>query len=426
MKTQFLKSIVWITAMFFLTGNMVFGSYTAKKNESSDSLKYIVYRGVVKDSKTNQELPFATIEAGESGIATVSNIDGEFVIKISKDTKVEELKVSYVGYKNASMKLENLASEDQLEILLDPTSVRIKEVSVRPKDATELINKVLANITSNYSNNPMMMKGFYRETIKSGRKYVSISEAVVDIYKEGYKNSNYDKVKINKGRKSADVKKMDTILFKLQGGPAISVLLDIVKNPYILLSDNYQEVYNFYISDVTTINNKLHYVVSFKQKPYIDTPFYMGKLFIEMDRLAITEAEFELYMENSEEASTYFIRKKPIGMRFIPEKAIYRTSYTIQDDQWYFSYARAEAKFKVNWKKKLFNSTYTTMAELAITEKDTENIHKFGRKETFRSTDVLAETVYTFFDTDFWGEYNVIEPDQSIEQAIKKLNRKMK
>ena len=31
-----------------------------------------------------------------------------------------------------------------------------------------------------------------------------------------------------------------------------------------------------------------------------------------------------------------------------------------------------------------------------------------------------------FADPDFWGEYNVIEPDQSIESAIRKLSRKLK
>ena len=31
-----------------------------------------------------------------------------------------------------------------------------------------------------------------------------------------------------------------------------------------------------------------------------------------------------------------------------------------------------------------------------------------------------------FTDPEFWGEYNVIEPDQSIESAIRRLSRKLK
>ena len=99
-----------------------------------------------------------------------------------------------------------------------------------------------------------MMKAFYRETIKNRRNYVAISEAVVDIYKAGYENEfESDQVKIDKGSKSGDVEKMDTVLFKLQGGPAITLLLDIVKNPYVLLTTEYNDIYSFYVSDVVSI-----------------------------------------------------------------------------------------------------------------------------------------------------------------------------
>jgi hypothetical protein len=220
------------------------------------------------------------------------------------------------------------------------------------------------------------------------------------------------------------VEKMDTVLFKVQGGPNTTILLDVMKNPYILLSTEYADIYDFYLSDVISIDDKLHYVVSFNQKPYVDEPFYNGKLYVEMQSLAITEAEFELNTQNKEEAARLFIQRKPMGMNIIPEKAVYRAKYTIEDNHWYFSYARAEVKFKVDWNKKLFNTTYSTMSELAITDRSSEQIEKFTNKDRFKFTDVMDEKVYIFFDQDFWEGYNVIEPDQSIESAIRRLNRK--
>ena len=247
----------------------------------------------------------------------------------------------------------------------------------------------------------------------------------MDIFKGAYSNDfQIDQVKLFKGRKSADVEKMDTVLFKLQGGPNTAILLDVVKNPYILLSAEYAEIYNFHLSDVISIDDKLHYVVSFNQKSYVDDPYYIGKLYIDMDKLAITEAEFELNTSNQEEAARLFIQRKPMGMTIIPEKAAYRAKYTIEDGRWFFSYARAEVKFKVNWKKKLFNTTYSTMSELAVTDRTYEGIEKFAARERFKSNDVMNEKVYIFFDKDFWEGYNVIEPDQSIETAIRRLNRK--
>jgi hypothetical protein len=394
-------------------------------DEQTDTVKYKSYYGKVVDSDTHRTLPFATIEALGSNTATVTNIDGNFTIKIDRNSTVSQLKISYIGFQNKIVNLAEFEGDRSTTVELVQSNIQLKQVTIRPKDAMELINNVLYNIRMNYSEKPMMMRGFYRETIERGRNYVSISEAVIDIYKGSYSNEfQVDQIKLFKGRKSADVERMDTVLFKVQGGPNTTILLDVVKNPYILLSEEYQDIYDFHLTDVITIDDKLHYVVSFNQKEYVDEPFYRGRLYIEMERLAITEAEFELNVDNQDEAARLFIQRKPMGMSIIPERAAYRAKYTIEDNTWYFSYARAEVKFKVNWKKKLFNTTYTTMSELAITDRTYEGIEKFAGKERFKSRDILDEKVYVFFDQDFWQGYNVIEPDQSIESAIRRLNRR--
>jgi hypothetical protein len=78
----------------------------------------------------------------------------------------------------------------------------------------------------------------------------------------------------------------------------------------------------------------------------------------------------------------------------------------------------------VKWKRKLFNTNFTTMSELAITDRTYEGIEKFTFRDRFKANDVMGDKVYIFFDQDFWEGYNVIEPDQSIETAIRRLNRK--
>ncbi len=415
---------MWLLVALLLAGVSLFAAPVSDE-EVTDTTHFKAYYGTVTDAESGKTLPFATIEALGSNIATVTNIDGNFTIKVAKDITISGFKISYLGYKNKNVALSDFQGDRTVNIELAPSSIHLQEVTIRPQDAMELIMDVLTNIRENYSEDPMMMRGFYRETIQRGRNYVSISEAVIDIYKGGYTNQyQVDQVKLFKGRKSADVEKMDTVLFKVQGGPNTTMLMDVVKNPYILLSEEYTEIYEFRLSDVIAIDDRLHYVVSFSQRVYVDDPFYKGKLYIDMDKLAITEAEFELNVENKEEAARMFIRRKPMSMSIIPERAVYRAKYTIEDDRWYFSYARAEVKFKVNWKKKLFNTTYSTMSELAITDRTYEGIEKFAGKERFRSNDVMNEKVYIFFDQGFWEGYNVIEPDQSIESAIRRLNKK--
>jgi hypothetical protein len=424
MKTKERNRSIWMMAALLFLGATLY-AFPGHDEELSDTINYKAYYGKVVDSKTNKALPFATIEALGSNAATVTNIDGEFIIKIERKSDISQVKIAYIGFQNKILELDKLSDKGSYTVKLEQTAIQLKQVTIRPKDAMELIADVLANIRANYSDQPMMMRGFYRETIQRGRNYVSISEAIIDVYKGSYLNEyQVDQVKLFKGRKSADVERMDTVLFKVQGGPNTTILMDVVKNPYILLSEEYLEIYDFRLSDVITIDNRLHYVISFNQKEYVDDPYYKGRLYIEMDRLAISEAEFELNVENQDQAARLFIRRKPMGMSIIPERAAYRAKYTIEDDRWYFTYARAEVKFKVNWKKKFFNTTYSTMSELAITDRTYEGIEKFAGRERFKSNDILNEKVYIFFDQGFWEGYNVIEPDQSIESAIRKLNKK--
>ena len=105
--------------------------------------------------------------------------------------------------------------------------------------------------------------------------------------------------------------------------------------------------------------------------------------------------------------------------------AKYLANYRELNGQWQLNHVRAEAKFKCKWDKKLFRSTFVTMLEMAVTEKDTVNINKFKYKESVRISDVFVDEVNYFLDKDFWGAYNVIKPNESIEAAIAKLNKKM-
>ena len=65
------------------------------------------------------------------------------------------------------------------------------------------------------------------------------------------------------------------------------------------------------------------------------------------------------------------------------------------------------------------------MLEMAVTDRDTANISKFKFRESAKISDVFVDQVNYFLDDDFWGKYNVIKPDESIEIAIARLNRRI-
>jgi hypothetical protein len=388
---------------------------------------YVTVRGKVIDAETGNPLVFATVAVKESNVAIVTNIDGEFTLKILPPITSKNIEVSYLGFKNKLVAISDMREGGKNVISLESAPIPIREIIVKPTDPVDIVEKAISRIDKNYETVPNLMTSFYRETIKKNRTYVSIGEAVVEIFKAPYSSDvRFDGARIYKGRKSSDVEKMDTVLFKLQGGPVSVLQLDIAKNSQDVLSREAMQYYNYSLGGVIEIAGRPHYIIEFFQKPSVDIPLFMGSLYIEMDSYAITEAEFGFNLADKDAASEIFIRKKPLGMEVTPEIATYRTKYREQNGKWHFEYSRAEVRFKVNWKRKLFHTYYTTMSEIAVTDRTDQEVIKFAGKDKIRYTDVFSEKVTAFTDPDFWGDYNVIEPDQSIESAIKRLNRRLK
>jgi len=391
-----------------------------------DSVKYESFSGRVLDKSTMKPLVFANIQLKESNVGVVTNADGDFIIKVPSNMLNQKLSINHLGYKNAVVDLSQLNKSMNI-IYLEAVIFPIEEVKVRKNDPEDLLRAAIKNKSVNYSNDPVMLTSFYRETIKQNKNYVAVAEAVIDIYKAPYfKTSEGDRSRIFKGRKSQDVKKMDTVVVKMQGGPYTSLLLDVVKNPGDILSEDLFELYDYKLEGVNWINDREAYVISFKQKEHISEPLYEGKIYLDYDNLAVTGLDFHLNNQNIEKATNLLVRKKPATMKIDVLGANYLTRYRELDGTWYLSYVRSELQLKCKWDKQLFSSNFTLMSEMAVTDMDAENVDKLKFKEQSKYSDILAEQVNQFEDPDYWGDYNIIKPDVSIEEAIDKLNRRLK
>ena len=427
MKTVRKLSLVALLLLSAFTAQTIY-AVSAPERKKNDQQTLLTFRGKVVDAETGNPLVFASVAVKETNVATITNIDGEFIIKIAETQTSRNLEVTYLGYKNKVVPLTDLRVEGYKNVIsMTSAPIPIREIIVKPIDPEVIVRNAIGRIGKNYIDEPNLMTAFYRETIRKNRTYVSIGEAVVEIFKAPYNNDlRYDGARIYKGRKGSDVEKMDTVLFKLQGGPVSVMQLDLVKNTESVLTMDAMKYYDYSLSTVIEIDDRPHYVITFKQKPSVDMPLFLGNLYIETSTYAITEAEFGFNMEDKDAVSSIFIKKKPLGMQVTPEVATYRVKYREQDGKWYFAYSRAEVRFKVNWKRRVFNTFYTTMSEMAITDRTNEEVIKFAGKEKLRYNDVFTEQVEAFTDPEFWGDYNVIEPDQSIESAIRRLSRKLK
>jgi hypothetical protein len=385
----------------------------------------LIISGVVKDANTGRPVPFASVTATSGHIGTVTNLDGEFTLKLPVPSEINGISISHLGYIVAGYRIDDI-KENFSEFYIEPHNITIQEVIIRPTDAREIVASAINSIGNNYPDETLRLTAFYRETIKQRRDYVSISEAVVEINQAPYGSKREkDMFRIVQGRKSGDVKKSDTLLVKLQGGPNVSMMLDIVKNPDLLMSLETLNFYDFELTDVVKIDEESNYVIRFTPRVVLSYPLYQGQLYISVERLAFTMADFSLDLSDKEKAVQGFILKKPSRLRFNPASTRYLVSYKEVDGKYHVSYLRYELEFYADWRRRLFRTGYTIMSEMAITGRSRDNVTRFAPKESFRSTNILADQVPVYFEDEFWGEYNYIEPDQTINAAIRKMNKRL-
>ncbi|MFV0311699.1 MAG: carboxypeptidase-like regulatory domain-containing protein [Dysgonomonas sp.] len=388
------------------------------------SANYITINGVVKDKNSNKKLEYVSISVPGTNIGTITNTDGVFSIKLNNALEAKTLEISHIGYRNMKYTINQEDIGHEVTIYLIPNVNLLKDVIVQPVDGQKLVEEAIRKIGDNNSSEVNMLTGFYRETIKKRRNYINISEAILDIYKTPYtQDIAGDRVQVYKGRKLISPKPNDTLIVKFQGGPNLSTFMDVVKNPELFLDINTLGMYRYNMEESVMIDERPHYVVSFRPQVVLPYALHFGKLYIDKQSLTFSRAEFSLSMDDRNKATQAILRKKPFKMHFKPEEVSFLVTYKQQDGKSYLNYVWSEVKFKCDLKRRLFSTGYTIVSEMVVTDRKSGKINKIPFKQSFGQNQVLSDKVQNFYDPNFWEDYNIIEPTESLENAVSKLRK---
>lgn len=382
-------------------------------------------RGVVLDASNKEPIPMVAVAVEGTNIATVTNADGAFSLNLPVGLEKGTLVVSHLGYERTSFPLAHFRNAMQ-RVSLNVKAVALPEVNVVFKDAESLVQAMLDKRKDNYMSAPTYMTAFYRETIRKRKTYVSLLESVVDVLKTSYTSQRNDVVSLYKVRKSTDYARLDTLVFKLMGGPYNTLFTDVMKSPEVVFTEDVFAHYVFSFDRSTRMDDRVVYVLNFKQRHDIQEPYYYGKLYIDSETLALVSAVYDINLLDRTKVNELFVRRKPLNANVNVTKARYQVNYLLRDGVWYLAYSRVELDVTVDWKRRLFNTNYESVMEMAVTDWTTEVPNDWSRSGTrLRSTVVIADAVTGFADVDFWGASNVIEPDKSIESAILKIRKSL-
>lgn len=411
----------------------------------------ITITGTVRDRETRRRMENVTVTLVGTSIGTVTNADGVFSLKISGALTSRNLEFSHIGYQNTSMLIpanseitafssdsnpnstsstkqtdtQIFSANHTVTIWMTPTARQLDEALIFGADARQLVEEALRNIPENYPRTNNQLQSFYRETVQKGQRYISVSEAMMDVYKTPYlrRDPDRDRVRLTKARRLMSQKASDTLAVKVEGGPTQSLYLDIVKNPDILFNLQTLDYYSFILEPYEMMDGRIQYVIRFEPRAIVDYALCEGRIYIDREELAITRAEYFLDVSDTDKATSAILRKKPFGIRFRPLEVHQVVQYKLQGDVAYLSYIRNEIRFKCDWKRRLFSSVYTARSEMVVVERDEQPQNPISRQEAFKSSQIFYDMVNVYWDEDFWKDYNIIEPTESLENAVKKLRR---
>lgn len=398
---------------------LVFGSVHGQNTAGFTEVK-----ARVVDYLTREPLAYCNVMIDGTDVATVTNLAGDFSLKISGEHAGRTLLFSHIGYMNKKVPLAALPDLKGL-VRMHPVSVQLPQIDVFTTDAETLVRSMFLKIPVNYAQQDMRMTAFYRESVRKNKRYVSLSEAVVDIWKEPYGSARQDVAKLYRSRKQTDYNRLDTLALKLMGGPYNNIYLDVMRYPEFVFTEDVFRNYHFIFNRIERIDDRLIFVVDFERSSVSDEVLYKGILYIDAATMALKSAVFSMDLDNRAGAIRKFIRKKPLNAKVTPVQADYRVDYVEYGGKWYYAFSSIQLGLKINWKRKLFHSTFYSDIEMAVTDKRIPGPEEFRFRERLKSNVIMDETADSFADPDFWGPYNVIEPDKSIESAIKKIKKQL-
>ncbi|PRY95978.1 carboxypeptidase-like protein [Marinilabilia salmonicolor] len=374
--------------------------------------------GVVVDSASQEPMDMVNIGIAGKSLGTASNRQGKFGFFLPAEYAGEKLVFSSLGYRRDSLIIP--ASDTTVVVSLSETSVHLPEVLVKLVKPEEIMREVVRRKKENYAENPLILTAFFRETIQQDKKYVDVSEAVVEIFKPPYfQEYALERVRFVKGRKGQYSGDMEMIDFKLQGGPFLFSRVDIVRQGGFLPDEAGNSVYQYSFRRMDYDHGRTVFVIGFEPQNDTGELLYEGEIVVDEASFAIVSASFQMTGKTIRKSREYLIRRDSRRFRTKPSFARYRIDYRPWNDKWILNSVRGEVNMKVIDRKENIRTVFNTVSELLITDLRDGERKEFRWSDAFRADYILSDQIESY-DDDFWSRYNIISPDDSVEKIFEK------
>lgn len=393
---------------------------TSQEEEPS----FFMTRGRILDQESGAPLPHATIMIEGKGMGTISNRDGVFHFRLDRSMLQESMKVSYMGYKSQVFPL-SLIEGRNIDVMMETDYISMQEVIIRYYDPETIVREALSRRFENYSNQAVYQVNFYREGVYRNRGLLNYSEAIFKIYKAAYDNPlDTDQAVLLKSRNISNMEQVDTLVLKIKAGVRSALELDILKTMPAFFNEAFLDEVKFSPVDIVTKDSRSVYAIGFEQTNQNFLPIFMGILFIDMESLALLSAEFEVHPKYIDKSSHIFISRLDRGYQLNFDRIHYTVSYQLHNDRYHLSHLRGDLNMKFRKRNRIFSTRYYAFLEMVVGRIEKNDVSRFRRRETFKTSTTFIDQNLDY-DYDFWEDYNIIPPEQHINEAFSQIKSKI-
>ncbi len=385
----------------------------------TDTLRYSV-RGTVRDATGGKPLAYVSVTLPGTNYATVTNQDGSFVIK--SDLPPRFVAFSLLGYKTLTVPADR---EQMMRVSLNRGEFTLDPAQIISGDPLTILREAIYKIPENCPSEPELFECFYRETAQKRNRFIYVSEAVTKMYKSSFRNVfGRDRTAVEKSRLLTSPRRSDTLAIKVIGGPTQAVDLDLVKTRSVILNDSDLEDYRLEMLEPVMLDDRRQLVI--KLTPTLVSEFAQqhGIVYIDQETMSFTRIEMSLDMSDPAKATRVMLVRKPADIRFKPKEMSLLLNYKREDGKSRLSYVRTVFRFNCDARRHIWNTEFTAIAEMVVTNRfNGADAVPIDRAESFRSSESLADKTQVYADPDFWKDYNIIEPTESLEHALGRLRK---
>lgn len=415
-------------------------------------------RGVVQDAETGEKLQYANISLLNSGLGTMTNSEGIFVINLSGYKKPDTLAVSYLGYEIITSPLDSLFYRDNIFELVKSVEI-IDEIVIKPIDPYQVLIDAIAARPLNYNRVSYNADGFYREILFENDFPVKLAEAAglfnispynspfdkseaiwnyLDFsgYSSTYKydqglnystNATYpdDAVKIIQARSSDNLS--GTISkFTINGGPLNITGTDIFRIEKFFFSKNGLKQLNRKNKFKASIDYKIYdsrnvYELLFKSKTDSD----WLRVLVDRKTMAIICYEGKYNINNSSfmpRTGQVAGKKKNIN-DIVTEKYLeFRVDFKILNGDWYLNHIKSYGTYEYTYSAEDITVSLAIDRELIFNAYRTENLEPIPDSSQYKN--IISNSLYDYpswYDKDFWENYNQLYPTELQKEILKKM-----